>query len=99
MLQNSVERRRLIDKNKMYPKNESLKYDIAMSTLVVYAVQTPPPLIHRSPRSPFSQDPGEGIVRLTANSRFCLVGLRLRFSAKNRQTRRSGIISAYLYSE
>ena len=57
MLQNSVERCRLIDKNKMYPKNESLKYDIAMSTLVVYAVQTPPPLIrharacHLLPRS------------------------------------------------
>ena len=57
MLQNSVGRCRLIDKNKMYPKNESLKYDIAMSTLVVYAVQTPPPLIrhalacHLLPRS------------------------------------------------
>ncbi len=43
----------MIDKNKMYPKNESLKYDIAMSTLVVYAVQTPPPLIRRfAPPSP-----------------------------------------------
>ena len=50
-----------------------------MSTLVFRAVQTPPPLIHRSPRSPFSQDPGEGEWFATIILKFSEYRLMLQF--------------------